>query len=69
MGESLLSQIGEHIANFRRMDKPSVALCSPRLRPHLKKFTERNYPTLSVLSYNEIVSQLKVQSIGIVTAP
>ena len=68
LGETILSQIGEHIANFRRMDKSSVCLCSPRLRPHLKKFTERNYPALSVLSYNEIVSQIKVQSIGIVSA-
>ena len=68
LGETILSQIGEHIANFRRMDKSAVCLCSPRLRPHLKKFTERNYPSLSVLSYNEIVSQIKVQSIGIVSA-
>jgi flagellar biosynthesis protein FlhA len=68
LGEQVLSQIGEHIANFRRMDKPAISLCSPRLRPHFKKFTERNYPSLTVLSYNEIVPQVKVQSIGIITS-
>ncbi|MDA1353048.1 MAG: flagellar biosynthesis protein FlhA [bacterium] len=67
-GEKILAQIGEHMANFRKMEKDPVSLCSPRLRPHFKKFTERNYPALTVLSYNEIVAQVKVQSIGIITA-
>ncbi|NBV42218.1 flagellar biosynthesis protein FlhA [bacterium] len=67
LGELVLNQIGEHMANFRKMDKPAVALCSPRLRIHFKKFTERNYPSLAVLSYNEIVPQVKVQSIGIIS--
>ncbi len=67
LGETVLTQIGDHINNFRRMDRPAVALCSPRLRVHLKKFTERNYPSLAVLSYNEIVPQVKVQSIGIIS--
>ncbi len=67
LGEVVLTQIGEHMSNFRKMDKPPVALCSPRLRVHFKKFTERNYPLLAVLSYNEIVPQVKVQSIGIIS--
>lgn len=68
LSEKVLSQIGEHMANFRKMDKAPIGLCSPRLRPHLKKFTERNYPSLIVLSYNEVTPQIKVQSIGIITA-
>jgi flagellar biosynthesis protein FlhA len=68
LGERVIAQIGDHVSNFRRMDKPACGLCSPRLRPHLKKFTERNYPNLSVLSYQEIVPQVKVQSIGILTS-
>lgn len=67
LGEKILYQIGEHVTNFRKMDKSPVALCSPRLRPHFKRFTERNYPSLAVLSYNEIVPQVKVQSIGIIS--
>jgi len=67
MGEKLLQQIGEHIASFSRMERLPVALCSPRLRVHLKKFTERSYPQLAVLSYNEIVPQIKVQSIGVLS--
>ncbi|MBT5953248.1 flagellar biosynthesis protein FlhA [bacterium] len=68
VGEKVLSQVGEHMSNFRKMEKPPVSLCSPRLRTHFKKFTERNYPFLAVLSYNEIVPQVKVQSIGVISS-
>ncbi len=68
LGEKVIAQINDHISNFRRMDKPACGLCSPRLRPHLKKFTERNHPSLTILSYQEIVPQVKVQSIGIITS-
>jgi len=66
MGEKILGQIEELINNFFKMNKTAVILCSPRLRPHFKKFVERTYPKLIVLSYNEIVPQAKVQSIGII---
>ena len=67
IGEKVISQLEEHIGNFAKIDRPPVILCSPRLRPHFKKFTERNFPGLAVLSYNEIVPQVKVQSIGIIS--
>jgi flagellar biosynthesis protein FlhA len=44
-----------------------VILCSPRLRPHFKRFIERSFPDTAVLSYNEIVPQVKVQSIGMIS--
>ncbi|MFC1767521.1 flagellar biosynthesis protein FlhA [Candidatus Margulisiibacteriota bacterium] len=67
MGERVLIQIGAQVQNFRRMKLFSVILCSPRLRPHLKRFIERSYPDVAVLSYNEIVPQAKVQSIGMIS--
>ncbi len=67
LGEKVLEQIGYHMRNFFKMERSPLCLCSPRLRPHFKRFTERNYPLLAVLSYNEIVPQIKVQSIGIIS--
>ena len=66
LGEDVLSQIKDFMTSFSRMDKTPVSLCSPRLRTHFKRFTERNYPSLSVLSYNEVIPQVKVQSIGVI---
>ncbi|MBI5701213.1 FHIPEP family type III secretion protein [Candidatus Saganbacteria bacterium] len=67
VGERILLQIQRHINNFKKMKLSSVILCSPRLRPHFKRFIERSFPDSAVLSYNEIVPQVKVQSIGMIS--
>ena len=67
IGEKILVQISGHLQNFRRLKLKPVILCSPRLRPHFKRFVERSFPDLAVLSYNEIVPQVKVQSIGMIS--
>ncbi len=66
VGDHVLNKVGEFMSNFRKMEKSPIALCSPRLRAHFKKFTERNYRLLFVLSYNEVITQAKVQSIGVI---
>lgn len=68
VGEKILVQISGHVQNFKRMKLSPVILCSPRLRPHFKRFIERSFPDLAVLSYNEIVPQVKVQSIGMISS-
>jgi flagellar biosynthesis protein FlhA len=67
VGEKILVQISGHLRNFKRMRLLPVILCSPRLRPHFKRFIERSFPDVAVLSYNEIVPQVKVQSIGMIS--
>lgn len=68
VGEKILVQISGHLQNFKRLKLRPVILCSPRLRPHFKRFIERSFPDTAVLSYNEIVPQVKVQSIGMISA-
>jgi flagellar biosynthesis protein FlhA len=67
VGERILVQISSQLQNFKRMKLLPVVLCSPRLRPHFKRFIERSFPDMAVLSYNEIVPQVKVQSIGMIS--
>jgi flagellar biosynthesis protein FlhA len=43
-----------------------VLLCSPPLRPHLRRLIERGLSTLPVLSLNEVEGQVRVQSLEIV---
>ncbi|MFH1541658.1 MAG: flagellar biosynthesis protein FlhA [bacterium] len=68
VGERILVQISGHTKNFKRMKLRPVILCSPRLRPHFKRFIERSFPDIAVLSYNEVVPQVKVQSIGMIAS-
>ncbi|ABA88411.1 flagellar biogenesis protein FlhA [Syntrophotalea carbinolica DSM 2380] len=45
-----------------------ILLCTPTIRPHVKRLTERYLPNLVCLSHNEISPHLRVQSVGTVTA-
>ncbi len=44
-----------------------ILLCSPTIRLHVKRLTERYLSNLAVLSHNEIAPHLKVRSAGTVT--
>jgi len=46
-----------------------VILVSPRVRMALKRLTERNFPSLVVMSYNEIAPEIQVQTVGMVKWP
>ncbi|MBN2644245.1 MAG: flagellar biosynthesis protein FlhA [Desulfuromonadaceae bacterium] len=63
--QALLDALGQQIQNFGGGMAP-VLLCSPTIRLHVKKLTERYLPSLVVISHNEIGAQLKVRSIGTV---
>ena len=44
-----------------------TVLCSPQVRSHLKRMTEADMPSLTVISYNELVSEIQGESLGMVT--
>jgi flagellar biosynthesis protein FlhA len=50
------------------MDGTPVILCSPAVRPHLRRLTERYLPHLAVLSYNEIGSDVTLKAVAMVEA-
>ncbi len=61
--QQLLDAIAEQIQQFAGGMTP-VLLCSPTIRPYVKKLTERYLPSLAVISHNEIAPHLKVRSLG-----
>ncbi|RJR40859.1 MAG: flagellar biosynthesis protein FlhA [Deltaproteobacteria bacterium] len=44
-----------------------IVVCSPGVRRHLRRLVERHLPTLRVLSHHELVTEAKIQSLGIVS--
>jgi flagellar biosynthesis protein FlhA len=44
-----------------------VLVCSPQLRPAVRKLTRGAAPRVAVLSYNELADQLQLDTIGVVT--
>ena len=43
-----------------------IVVCSPGVRRHLRRLVERHLPTLRVLSHHELVTEAKIQSLGVV---
>ena len=50
------------------MGKTAIIMTSPIVRMYFKRLTEDYYPDLVVVSYNEVESNVELQSVGMVTA-
>ncbi len=64
--ERLLKGIGKQFENLSNMGHTALCLCSPNIRLALKRLSEAAYPSLVVLSYNEISNNVEVISSGAV---
>ncbi len=64
--QQLMSSLAQKLEKFTQLNLPPVVLCSAQIRSHLKKLTDRFIPNLVVLSYNDVLSTVKIQSLGTV---
>ncbi|ABZ84799.1 flagellar biosynthesis protein flha [Heliomicrobium modesticaldum Ice1] len=64
--QQILSALSSEVERVSQMGYQPVVLCAPIVRLYFKRMTERVVPHLVVLSYNEIGTQLQVQTIGMV---
>ena len=58
----------EEIKKLENMGKTPIIMTSPIVRMYFKRLTEDYYPDLVVVSYNEVESNVELQSVGMVTA-
>ncbi|MEA5114701.1 MAG: flagellar biosynthesis protein FlhA [Geobacteraceae bacterium] len=68
VAQRILHNIRTSMEKFSQTGGMPVLLASPSVRRHVKKLTERFLPGLAVLSHNEIPPNIKIQSVGVVTA-
>ena len=54
------------IAKIKEFKDIKVIICSPLVRKYLKQILERNFPNISVLSYQEIGKEFKVNCVGMI---
>ena len=66
----LARQITESVANninkLMQLGFGGVVLCSPQVRAFVRKLIEPSLPAVAVMSYNEVVKGMNVESVGIV---
>ena len=66
VAQKILDSLSTLISSFGGGQQP-VLLVTPQIRPHVRRLIERYFPSLAVLSHNEITSNIKIKSIGTVT--
>ncbi len=66
IAEKIIKAVRRSLENFLAMNHQPVILCSAQLRPHFKKFVSRVSSSLVVLSYNEILNHVEIESLGVV---
>jgi flagellar biosynthesis protein FlhA len=68
VAEQVLRRLAGEVERMMASNHMPVLLCSPTLRRHVRRFTERLVPQLSVLSLSEIPPNVSLKSFGMVAA-
>ncbi len=66
--KDIMKSVGEEVEKLENLGKNPIIITSPIVRMYFKRLTEDYYPDLIVVSYNEIDSNVELQSVGMVTA-
>ncbi len=64
MGQEILKAIGDQIKKLSEKGLQPIVLCNATVRQFIKRLTERAFPGLVALSYNEIAPRFNIQSVG-----
>jgi len=64
IAQKILNSIKDNIEKLLIEGHQPVVLCSPVVRPYLKRLTERFLPKLAVMSYAEIEPDTEIRSVG-----
>lgn len=62
----VLETIASEVERVSFMEQSAIILCSPAVRMYLRQLTERYFPQIPVLSYNELDASIEIQSVGVV---
>lgn len=64
--QTILASLNERIEEATNMGEKMVVLCSPVIRGHFKRLTEKFIPNLIVVSHNELSPDANIRSLGTV---
>lgn len=65
---AIMKSVGNEVTKLENLGKNPIVITSPIVRMYFKRLTEDYYKDLIVVSYNEIESNIELQSVGMVTA-
>lgn len=66
VSQHILESIAAQVEHLSLMEQTPIVLCSPAVRMYVRQLTERYFPQIPILSYNELEANVEVQSVGMV---
>lgn len=66
--KTIISSVEDEVSKLENMGRAAIVITSPIVRMYFKKLTEEYFKDLIVVSYNEVESNVELQSVGMVTA-
>ncbi len=66
--KAIIAATGKELKKLEDLGKNQIVITSPIVRMYFKRLTEEYYKDMVVVSYNEIESNVELQSVGMVTA-
>jgi len=65
--QQIVTQLGDYLKKFNDLSQTPIVLTSQVIRIYLSRMLAQFYPNLYVLSFNEITSDVQIQSLGNIT--
>ena len=65
---AIMNSLEIEVSKLEKMGRSAIVITSPIVRMYFKKLTEDYFRDLIVVSYNEVESNVELQSVGMVTA-
>ena len=65
---AIIDSVGREVQKLENLGKNPIIITSPIVRMYFRRLTEDYYRDLVVVSYNEVESNVELQSVGMVTA-
>ena len=66
VSQTIVESIAKQTETLSFQEQSPIVLCSPAVRMYVRQITERYFPHMAVLSYNELEANVEVQSVGVV---
>ena len=66
--KKIIDSVETEVSKLESLGKNAIIITSPIVRMYFKKLTEDYFKDLIVISYNEVESNVELQSVGMVTA-
>ena len=67
MLQKMIAQLSDCVKKFNEISQPPIILTSHIIRVYLARLIEQFFPSMYVLSFNEIVNTVQIQAIGNIT--